>query len=814
MALVRVYCGLASTQANGGRSADLSGSWLTVAVVDDSGRLLDVCDISDDPAGYVELGAILAERSGGFSGACVATDTDEYQVTLLLAAAGSALAVADEDTVDDYAERFGDDESAEELAAPPSERRAIGLARALQAGALAATVHGAPRELLALKPVLAAHGALATGRHAAAVALREVLRELYPAALRAYPDPADPIPLAVLDALPEPGMLGSGQGRGRDASVIAALADAGVADAGRIGEAVTALRVAITETPRRTGIGKSLTLAIAESIRQAVAAVRAFDTSIAALVGLLAEKSAAVPVPAPAGLRPRQEVPEPTRPHAPQAPRRSRPVAATVAAAVAVPAVAVPAVGERAGRPVAPAGPVPVVPVPVPVAVPAAPVSPAATAPYPTSGYPTGGYPTGGYPTAPYPANEPYGPADSYPPAGTFPQSEPYPPAGRSNGFPPAQYPPSGGLRPAEPAPPSAAGVPAPTPAPTGRASVTMPSVAQRFTPRSPAPGSRADWPLNTTGGAGPEPTPRPVPPQPPMSPTAYPSGALPATRLDLPPSPHLEPGVAPVREGRVPPPWLDDLPSEPPVLRLVEPAPLADRALLDDRALLGDRALLDDRAGYGSDRDLPPAAESRGSYLDTGRGLLGDDSGLLLGAGSGYDAGSGFDGGSGFGTGSGFGGSHLLGGEAPVPEDSGDDDLLIFAQTRSAWFSEPADDPLDWGTQADVGWQAAERAAQPVLGDDTSAGLPRRVPQANLVPGSPLPPSTSRGLRVVRDAAAMAAHTTGYFQGSRRGEEVRGFAVGGRPGRETAAGWDFARDGWEEESDSGGYEYRSAVRH
>ena len=62
---------------------------------------------------------------------------------------------------------------------------------------------------MALKPVLSAHAAMAAGRHGTAVALREVLRELYPAALRAYPDPAEPIPLAILDALPEPGLLGA-----------------------------------------------------------------------------------------------------------------------------------------------------------------------------------------------------------------------------------------------------------------------------------------------------------------------------------------------------------------------------------------------------------------------------------------------------------------------------------------------------------------------------------------------------------------------------------------------------------------------------
>ena len=72
-----------------------------------------------------------------------------------------------------------------------------------------------PRDLLALKPLLAAHSAVVAGRQGTAATLREVLRELYPAALRAYPDPAEPIPLAVLDALPEPGILGTNS-RGRD----------------------------------------------------------------------------------------------------------------------------------------------------------------------------------------------------------------------------------------------------------------------------------------------------------------------------------------------------------------------------------------------------------------------------------------------------------------------------------------------------------------------------------------------------------------------------------------------------------------------
>jgi len=76
----------------------------------------------------------------------------------------------------------------------------------------------------------------------------------------------------------------------------------------------------------------------------------------------------------------------------------------------------------------------------------------------------------------------------------------------------------------------------------------------------------------------------------------------------------------------------------------------------------------------------------------------------------------------------------------------------------------------------------------------ETAAGLPMRVPQANLVPGSPL--RDERPLRIVRDAASIAAHTTGYFRGWRRGQEIGGYAIGGRPGRESAGGWDFSRDG------------------
>jgi hypothetical protein len=818
VALVRVYCGLASTQSVVARGS--SGAWLTVAVVDDAGRLMDVCDLSDDPSGYAQLGTLLAERSGGgTAGVAVAADSDEHQVTLLLAAAGRPLAIVEEDSLDDYAERFGDDESADELDAPVSERRAIGLARALQAGALAAATQSAPRELMALKPVLAAHAALAAGRQGAAVALREVLRELYPAALRAYPDPAEAIPLAILDALPEPGLLGGTTAtRGRDAAVAADLAARGLADHETISEAITALRVAIAETPRRAGIGKTLTTAVAETIQQAVAAVAACDNGIAALVGLLAEKATPVAAPGrrPGAAAPLRAIREPSADAPTRIPnqRRGRPQPA--------PVVVDPLRGPSMAGPTVPAPPT------TQPGLARRPEHAAASHAQPEQINPplghSGAFPVASAPPVPVPS----APPASAPPSFVGNVADPYP-SGQSYSYPSAYA--------------------------TGAHPTVVPS------PEVGPPGSRSDWPLNTTGtGAGAAAEPAVT-----GNSGGYPVTSLPPTVLerrqaDPPPVPRQ-------RDGRVPPPWqADDLPAEPPSLRLVEPGPLADPALRDDqRSRSGDRDYLGglDRSGDNGRTDFGRGDNGRtdfgradlGGRSDLGRGDPGRgdpgrgdpgraDLGRVDVGGRGEPGRSGPDRGT-LGAAAAFGADRRPGGVAaafprePVAEpnpplrlvepngrpgdpisappvgDEGDGDLLIFAQARSAWFTghlDQADAAPDWANPADLGWQAAERASSPILGDETSVGLPRRVPQANLVPGSPLPPvSDLSSLRIVRDPAAMAAHTTGYFRGSRRGEEVRGFAVGGRPGREAAGGWDFSRDGWEADRDERDYGYRSA---
>ncbi|HIW62089.1 MAG TPA: hypothetical protein H9881_06510 [Candidatus Stackebrandtia excrementipullorum] len=108
---------------------------------------------------------------------------------------------------------------------------------------------------------------------------------------------------------------------------------------------------------------------------------------------------------------------------------------------------------------------------------------------------------------------------------------------------------------------------------------------------------------------------------------------------------------------------------------------------------------------------------------------------------------------------------------DLPSDVDAEDDDLLIFSQARSAWFKGPAalDDVEDDWTPADEGWRAAAAAAQQDEETEiTGTGLPRRVPQANLVPGSAIL-SDSKPTPIKRDASTLASHTAGYFRGWNR---------------------------------------------
>lgn len=105
-----------------------------------------------------------------------------------------------------------------------------------------------------------------------------------------------------------------------------------------------------------------------------------------------------------------------------------------------------------------------------------------------------------------------------------------------------------------------------------------------------------------------------------------------------------------------------------------------------------------------------------------------------------------------------------------PIEEiTGGDDGLLIFGQTKSAWFKRPEgeQDHEDWSFAADEGWRtAAEATEAPKQAETTNSGLPRRKPQANLVPGSMLTSDKRFDEPIERDAEVLAQNTSGYFKG------------------------------------------------
>jgi signal transduction histidine kinase len=152
-----------------------------------------------------------------------------------------------------------------------------------------------------------------------------------------------------------------------------------------------------------------------------------------------------------------------------------------------------------------------------------------------------------------------------------------------------------------------------------------------------------------------------------------------------------------------------------------------------------------------------------------------------------------------------------------PVPGTAEESRLPIFESVESDWFrrsrhgverpatetpveTDAAPAPAEtWSSPADEGWQAAEVAQAPVAGGTTAAGLPLRVPKANLVPGTvtstataPAPPaparsaaraqerlaSFQRGIRSAR-AAAEATNVAGNDgeSGGEDGDTTRGEA-------------------------------------
>ncbi|WP_369974928.1 sensor histidine kinase [Thermobifida halotolerans] len=152
-----------------------------------------------------------------------------------------------------------------------------------------------------------------------------------------------------------------------------------------------------------------------------------------------------------------------------------------------------------------------------------------------------------------------------------------------------------------------------------------------------------------------------------------------------------------------------------------------------------------------------------------------------------------------------------------PSPENESNEPLPIFDSIESNWFrrrtvnpavtaaetgpintvgtpdglgsTEPAGSAAEqrsrsedgWRSEADVGWKtAAERASEPVAGGITSSGLPKRVPKANLVPGTAPAPENFKQI-TSRSADQVRSRFSSFQQGIRQGRD----ALNKRPPRE-----------------------------
>jgi signal transduction histidine kinase len=92
-------------------------------------------------------------------------------------------------------------------------------------------------------------------------------------------------------------------------------------------------------------------------------------------------------------------------------------------------------------------------------------------------------------------------------------------------------------------------------------------------------------------------------------------------------------------------------------------------------------------------------------------------------------------------------------------------------ASTAPAATAEPAVTGNGWTSPADEGWRAAEAVSAPSSGGVTPAGLPKRVPRANLVPGAAGEPADApTGPAPVRSAAATRERFASFQRGVRKG--------------------------------------------
>jgi signal transduction histidine kinase len=192
----------------------------------------------------------------------------------------------------------------------------------------------------------------------------------------------------------------------------------------------------------------------------------------------------------------------------------------------------------------------------------------------------------------------------------------------------------------------------------------------------------------------------------------------------------------------------------------------------------LGDQAGSqgDTTAGYDPfGNGAEPASGSAAALL--GSGAHGGSDGPADGSSVTSDTGS-------FGSGAGSSRDGRDGVVVPSAESLVEENRLpIFEAVESDWFrrgrqsvgrpsAHDGDIGNGWSSPADEGWRAAAAVHEPSSGGVTAAGLPKRVPQANLVPGAvtSATPEPAPALAPARSAAATRDRFASFQRGIREG--------------------------------------------
>jgi signal transduction histidine kinase len=138
-----------------------------------------------------------------------------------------------------------------------------------------------------------------------------------------------------------------------------------------------------------------------------------------------------------------------------------------------------------------------------------------------------------------------------------------------------------------------------------------------------------------------------------------------------------------------------------------------------------------------------------------------------------------------------------------PAPDSAEQNRLPIFEAVESDWFrrvqrvvtrhGDGQQIGSAWASPADDGWRAAEVADAPSSDGVTSAGLPKRVPRANLIPGSagaPVANEPALPSAPVRSAAATRDRFASFQRGVRQGRAAASGTEpdGGQNGRHDEA--------------------------